>query len=82
MGKAIIDDTTFLEYHDNQSNLGTLWKPTANDRMAVDVKIPNLLAIPNVLVDVLRNQGMAATPADVLTVVGALIASAITPGTS
>jgi hypothetical protein len=61
-GKAIIDDTKFLEYHGNQTNLETLWKPTANDGMAVNVKVPNLLAIPNVLVDVLRNQGTAATP--------------------
>ncbi len=82
MGKAIIDDTKFLEYHGNQTALGTLWKPTANDGMAVNVKVPNLLAISNVLVDELRNQGTAATPADILTAVDALIASAITPGTS
>jgi hypothetical protein len=81
-GKAIIDNTKFLEYHSNQTNLGTLWKPTTNDGTAVDVKVPNLLAIPNVLVDILRNQGTAATPVDILTAVYALIASAITPGTS
>jgi hypothetical protein len=81
-GKAIIDDTKFLEYHGNQANLSTLWKPTANEGMAVDVKVPNLLAIPNILLNVLRNQGTAATPSDVLTAVDKIIASAITPGTS
>jgi hypothetical protein len=82
MGKAIIDNTKFLEYHDNQTNLGTLWKPTTNDGMADNVTVPNLLVIPNVLVNVLHNQGTAATPGDVLTTVGTLIASATTPETS
>ncbi len=81
-GKAIIDDTKLLEYHGNQANLGTLWKPTANEGTAVDVKVPHLLAIPNILVNVLRNQGTVATPADVLTAVDKIIASAITPKTS
>jgi hypothetical protein len=78
-GKAIIDDTKFLKYHGNQANLGTLWKPTTNEGTGVDVKVPHLLAIPNILVNVLRNQGTAATPADVLTAVNKIITSAITP---
>jgi hypothetical protein len=41
-------------------------------------KVPNLLAIPNCLDDVLRNQGTAAMPADVLTAVDSIIASADT----
>jgi hypothetical protein len=76
MGKAIIDDTKFLEYHGNQANLGTPWKPTTNEGTDVNIKVPHLLAIPNILVDVLRNQGMVATPADVLTAVNKIIASA------
>ncbi len=81
-GKAITDYTKFLKYHGDQANLGTLWKPTANEGTAVDIKVPNLLTIPNILVDVLRNQGTAATPSDILTAVEEIIASAITPGTS
>ena len=82
MGKAIIDDTKFLKYHGNQANLGTLWKPTANEGGAVDIKVPHLLAIPNILVNILHNEGTAATPSDVLTAVDEIIASAITPRTS
>jgi hypothetical protein len=81
-GKAIIDDTKFLEYHGNQTSLETLWKPTANEGTGVNVKVLHLLAIPNILVNVLRNQGTVATPADILTAVNEIIASAITPRTS
>jgi hypothetical protein len=81
-GKAIIDYTKFLKYHGNQANLGTLRKPTANEGTAVEVKVPHLLAIPNILVNVLRNQGTAATPWDALTAVDEIIASSITPRTS
>ncbi len=52
-GKAVLDIKKNLEYHGNQANQGTLWKPSANKGTAVDVKVPNLLAIPNILVDVL-----------------------------
>jgi hypothetical protein len=79
MGKVIIDDTKFLEYHGNQANLGTLWKPTTNEGMAVDVEVPHLLVIPNILIAIIRNQGTGATPADVLTAVNKIITSAITP---
>jgi hypothetical protein len=77
-GKAVKDDDKFLEYFGNQTNQGTLWKPVVNVGTPVVVKVPNLLAIPNCLVDVLRNQGTAATPADVLTVVDSITASADT----
>ncbi len=40
--------------------------PGATDGATVAIQVPNLLAIPNALVGLLRNQGAAITPYDVL----------------
>jgi hypothetical protein len=76
-GKAVNNDKKFRGHFGNLTNQGNLWKPGVNDGTPIDIKVPNLLAIPNCLVNVLQNQGTAATPADVLTVVNSLIASAV-----
>ena len=47
--------------------------PAAGDGTPTKIKVPNLLAIPNVLVDLLRNQGAAVTLFDVLELGGTLI---------
>ena len=43
-----------------------MWTPAAGDGAPAELKVPNLVAIPNVLVDLLRTQGSAVTPYNVL----------------
>ena len=65
-GNAVTDFDKFSEFYDVEANKGTLWMPAAGDGAPAKLKVPNLVAIPNVLVDLLRTQGMAVTPYDVL----------------
>ncbi len=65
-GDAITDFDKFCEFHEAAANKGNLWTPTAGDGVPAEIRVPNLLAIPNMLVDLLRNQGSAITPHDVL----------------
>ena len=55
-----------MEFHDMEANKGNLWTPTVGDGAPAELKVPNLVAIPNMLVNLLRNQGLAVTPYDVL----------------
>jgi len=65
-GDTVMDFKKFREFHDVEANKGNLWTPTVGDRVPAELRVPNLLAIPNMLVDLLRNQGSAITPHDVL----------------
>jgi len=65
-GDAVTDFEKFREFHDVEANKGNLWTPTAGDGVPAELRVPNLLAIPNMLVDLLRNQGSAITPHDIL----------------
>ena len=40
-----------------EANKGNLWTPTVGDGAPAELKVPNLVAIPNMLFDLLRNQG-------------------------
>ena len=49
-----------------EANRGTLWMPGASNGALAVLKAPNLVAIPYALVNLLRTQGPAITPHDVL----------------
>jgi hypothetical protein len=57
-----MDFDKFSEFHNVEANKGNIWTPTVGDRAPAELKVPNLVAIPNMLVDLLRNQGLAVTP--------------------
>jgi len=65
-GDAVTDFKKFSEFHNVEANKGNLWTPTVGDRVPAELRVPNLLAIPNMLVDLLQNQGSVVTPHDVL----------------
>ena len=73
LGTAVADYDKFKDQHTADANKGSLWTPAAGDGTPTKIKVPNLLAIPNVLVDLLRNQGAAVTLFDVLELGGTLI---------
>ncbi len=68
-GNAIADFAKVKAYYTVKANKGTLWTPGANDGPPYAVPVPNLLAIPNALVDLLLTPGPAITPHDVLATV-------------
>ncbi len=49
-----MDFDKFSEFHDMEANKGNLWTPTVGDGVPAELKVPNLVAIPNMLVDLLR----------------------------
>jgi hypothetical protein len=77
---AITDFEKFREFHDVEANKGNLWTPTAGDGVPAELRVPNLLAIPNMLVDLLRNQGLAITPHDVLASIDDFVQDSGEPG--
>ena len=79
-GDAITEFEKFREFHDVEANKGNLWTPTAGDGVPAELRVPNLLAIPNMLVDLLRNQGSAITPHDVLAAIDDFIQDSGEPG--
>jgi hypothetical protein len=78
-GDAIADFVKVEVYYAVEANKGTLWTPGANDGPPSAVPVPNLLEIPNALVDLLRMQGPAITPQDVLPTVDNFIQSSRHP---
>ncbi len=68
-GDVNTDFDKLAEYFATDGNQGSLWTPGANDGAVVAIKVPNFLAIPNALVKLLRTQGVAITPYDVLVTV-------------
>ncbi len=52
-----------------ETNKDTLWMLVAGDGATAAIKVPNLLAIPNALVDLLCTQGPAIMPHNVLATV-------------
>ena len=61
-----MDFDKFTEFHDVEANKGNLWMPTVGNGPPAELKVPNLVAILNMLVDLLSNQGSAVTTYDVL----------------
>jgi hypothetical protein len=77
---VITDFEKFREFHDVEANKGNIWTPTAGDGVPAELRVPNLLAIPNMLVDLLRNQGSAITPFDVLASIDDFVQDSGEPG--
>jgi hypothetical protein len=68
-GNAIADFTKVKAYYAVKATKGTLWMPGANDDPLSAVPVPNLLAIPNALINLLRTLGPAINLHDVLATV-------------
>ena len=79
-GDAVMDFDKFIEFHNVEANKGNLWTPTVGDGAPAELKVPNLVAIPNMLVDLLRNQGSAVTPYDVLASIDDFVQQSGEPG--
>jgi hypothetical protein len=62
-----------------KASSGTLWMPVAGEDTSGAIQVPNLLAILNVLVDLLRTQGTVITPHNVLMMVDDIILSSPHP---
>ncbi len=57
--------TGFAPFEDHfavKASRGTLWMPVAGEDTSGAIQVPHLLAIPNILVDLLRSQRMVITP--------------------
>jgi len=74
-GKAVTDYAKLAAFFENDANGDTLWTPSATDGTQEDIAVPYLLAIPSVLVDLLRNQGPAPTPYEVLGTIDTFLSS-------
>jgi hypothetical protein len=56
-------------------NKGTLWMPGAGDGAPATIKVPNPLAIPNALVNLLHMQGLVIMPHNVLATINDFVQS-------
>ncbi len=63
-----------------EENRGNLWMPTVGDGASAKLKVPNLVAIPNMLINLLQNQGLAVTPCDVLASIDDFVIQSGEPG--
>jgi hypothetical protein len=79
-GDAVMDFDKFIKFHNVEANKGNLWTPTVGDGAPAKLKVPNLVAIPNMLVDLLRNQGFAVTPYNVLASIKDFVQQSGEPG--
>ena len=66
IGHALCDFKKLAEFYSSEANKGILWMLGTGEGMAEEAKVPLFLAIPNALVDLLRTQGPAITPYDIL----------------
>ena len=79
-GNAVMDFDKFSEFHNVEANKGNIWTPTVGDGAPAELKVPNLVAIPNMLFDLLRNQGLAVTPYNVLASIDDFVQQSGEPG--
>ena len=63
-----------------EANKGSLWTPAAGDGAPAKLKVSNRVAIPIMLVDLLRTQGSAVTPNDVLASIDNFVQECGEPG--
>ena len=68
-GAAVADFSKLEAFYADATNRGTLWTPNALDGTPEDIAVPYLLSIPAVIVDLLREQGQAQTPHEVLQII-------------
>ena len=69
MGAAVADFSKLEAFYADATNRGTLWTPNALDGTPEDIAVPYLLSIPAVIVNLLREQGQAQTPHEVLQII-------------
>jgi hypothetical protein len=79
-GNAVSNFDKFMEFHDMEANKGNLWTPIVGDGAPTKLKVPNLVAIPNMLVDLLQNQGSTVTPYDVWASINDFVQQSREPG--
>ena len=79
-GDSVTNFDKFMEFHNMEANEGNLWMPTVGDGPPAKLKVPNLVAIPNILDDLLQNQGLAVTPYNVLASINDFILQSGEPG--
>jgi len=65
-GPAVTDFAKLEAFYADDTNGGTLWTPTTGDGAPGEIGVPYLLAVPALVVDLLRDQGQAQTPYEVL----------------
>jgi hypothetical protein len=75
-----VDFDKFSEFYAIEANKGTLWMPAAGDGAPAELKVPNLVTVPNVLVDLLHMQGLVVTPYDVLASIDNFVQGSGEPG--
>ena len=73
IGQAMDNAEALVNHYSDPDARGTWWRPTGGT--TTKMKVPYLHFIPNALVELLRNQGTQATPADVWTTLGNVIAN-------
>jgi hypothetical protein len=79
-GHANTDFAKFEEFYAAEGNKGKMWTLDGVDGVTEETKVPNFLAIPNALVELLRTQGPAITPYDVLATVDNFVGANGHPG--
>ncbi len=78
-GNVVTNFAAFGDHYAAKASRGTLWTPVTGEDTSGAIQVPHLLPIPNILVDLLRTQGTAITPHEVLMMVGDFIASSLHP---
>jgi len=63
-GQVNVDKDDFMEFFETESNRTKWWTPAS--QLTSETKVPYLLALPNAMVEILREAGGASTPADVM----------------
>jgi hypothetical protein len=81
-GDAVTNFAAFEDHFAVEASHGTLWMPVAGEDTSGAIQVPHLLAIPNVLVDLLRTQGTAITPHKVLMMADNFILFSLHPADS
>jgi hypothetical protein len=61
-GNAVTNFAAFEDHFAIKASRGTLWMPVMREDTSGAIQVPHLLAIPNVLVDLLRTQGTSIMP--------------------
>ena len=62
-GQVNVAKDDFVEFFENEDNKNKWWTPSS--QLTSDTKVPFLLALPNAMVEILREPGLPCTPADV-----------------
>jgi hypothetical protein len=72
-GQAMDNAEALVNHYSDPDTRGTRWRSTRST--TAEMKVLYLLSIPNALVDLLRNKGTQATPADVWTTINDMTAN-------